>query len=762
MLQKISLGKTYWITFLILVLWSSFAFYTMSTLIESQKTYGQLINLSGKQRMLSQKTSLYAHLVLDKRKTTTDLKKLLDQMQQEYLFISTHLPSTSLQNFYFQEGQLNEQVLEYFHILEHFLFDPKQTQLDQVLTKSEHLLSSLHNAVNLFESEYRNVVKELEQREMFIYLGTLLTLILEAVIIILPMLKKHNNYLEELEKEVAKRTNQLKIFEKVFEKSNEGMIITDTNERIINVNKAFSTITGYSLQEVMNQTPRILHSGKHDPHFYQEMWYHIHTHHIWQGEVINQRKDGKELYENLTIIKLRDQNSFFYVSIFSDITERIFHEQQLHYMGNHDSLTGLFNRTAIIQQLSHAIELAQRLEKPIAVLYIDLDNFKLINDSMGHSIGDLLLFEVSKRLLNIIRKSDTLGRLGGDEFIIVIESLRQKGDEDRLLKNIRKEFQKPITIEKREFHISASIGVAYSCYTNKLQCSAQNLIRKADLAMYEAKSKGKNHIAYYNETMEAEIQSQLLVKQELQYALKNNEMQLYLQPKFDLKNARYIGAEALIRWNKDGEFISPVTFIPIAEENDLILELDLWVTKKAIEYLKELHKLENTNFTIAINISGRTFANFEAMETILDLITANNALQYIEIEITEGILVENHINTSRMVKKIKDKGITITLDDFGTGYSSFSYLSRIPFDIIKIDRSFIATLDEDKQAILVEAILLFSHKLGMKVVAEGIETEEQLSWLTQRNCEVAQGYLFSKPICFEDLKTLLHVTKSTE
>lgn len=757
--MRLSLGGTYAISFIILAIWASFAYYTMHSLIDSQEEYGTLINLSGKQRMLSQKNALYAHLVFEHGSEKLDhLKSLIVLMKQDHAFITSHLPSDALRHYYFQSGGLDSQVQHYFGLLDAFVLNSDRETLDRIIDASAPLLERLDQAVTIFETENSTIVMTLEKREQLIYFGTLMTLVLEAIIIVLPMIRLHKNYLTELESAVAQRTKELEIFKRIFDNSHEGMMITDADERILKINHAFSVITGFSVEEVLGQTPKILQSGKQSPDYYRQMWNSINRDNIWQGELVNRRKDGKEVYELVTILKLSDAQEINYVSIFSDISERIFHQEQLSYMASHDSLTGLFNRNEVLLRLNHALDLSERTKKIVAVLFIDLDNFKIVNDSMGHSIGDRLLFEISKRLVRVVRKSDTLGRIGGDEFIILVESLPQKGDEGSLLQDLMRQFERPIVIEGKAYQLTASVGVTYSDQGD--DTTSQSLIRQADLAMYRAKEMGRNRVAYYSVDLEEKIQSQLLVIHQLQNALKQNELELYLQPKINLKTGKICGAEALLRWQKDGAFVSPAKFIPIAEENNLIKEIDIWVVQRAIDYLYSLQLHNSDDFSIAINISGRTFSDPAIMENLLNDIISNGCAKTIEIEITEGILIENLIMAMRMMRKIKAAGISLSLDDFGTGYSSFSYLSRMPLDSIKIDRSFVSSLHERKQEILTEAIISFSKKLGMKVIAEGIETPQQLEWLTARQCELAQGYLFSAAIPFEKFTALYKNNRS--
>jgi diguanylate cyclase (GGDEF)-like protein/PAS domain S-box-containing protein len=757
-MNKITMTKAYWLAFSILAAWATFAFFTMSTLIESQKKYGKLINLSGKQRMLSQKSAYYAHLQFDNKMYVKKLQLLIKEMQSDYTFILNNLPSSPLSAFYLGENGLDGKVQHYFHLLHNFSVDPSKENLLFITNASQPLLKKLNQAVSIFEKENEEIIIELRNRELFIYIGTLLTLILEALFIVKPMITSHKKYLNKLEEEVECQTKEIQIFEKIFENSNEGMIITDEENVILNVNDAFSEITGYLKSEALGNTPKILSSGKHDQKFYEEMWNTLDTHDIWSGEIINKRKNGQTVFEFITIMKLFHRDLIYYVSIFSDISERVHHMNELNYLATHDSLTGLLNRSAISNRIEHAIELSDRTEKALAVLFIDLDNFKIINDSMGHAVGDKLLQEFAKHLQSCIRQADTLARIGGDEFVILLETMDKKGLEASIINKIIEVTNRPFIIDNKELFIGASIGVTY--YPNESRDKTQlgqNLIKQADLAMYKAKELGKNQIAYYTEDLADTVTSKMMIEQQLRDAINTNELELYLQAKIDMQTGKIVGAEMLLRWNKDGEVIFPDTFIPVAEETNLIKQIDLWVAKESVAILEELHTEGYSDFSIAFNLSGRSFSDKKIVDTILNTLYESRKEKYIEIEITEGILIENFLFASQTIKKIKSLGVSLSLDDFGTGYSSFSYLSEMPFDTIKIDRSFISNIHHEKQKTLVEAIIWFSNKLDMKIIAEGVETQEQYNWLKDKNCQYAQGYLFSKPVTLNEFRKLLNV-----
>lgn len=746
-MNRLSQSSAYSIAFTILALWASFAFYTMNSLISSQEKFGKLINLSGKQRMLSQKTALHVHMIYQHGYGYKKLKDLIILMKSDHSYITSNLTSAKINKYYFKENGLDSQIKHYFYLLDNLISKENKVNIHEITEYSFKLLKNLDNAVQMFENEYDTIVKEAKERELFIYIGTLITLILEAIFIILPIIRANKKHVNNLENEVKKRTKDIEIFAKIFNNSKEGMVITDSNEKILNVNKAFSEITRYDKNEAIGQTPRILKSSKHNSEFYAKMWEDINSKNIWQGEIVNKRKDGKEVNEHLTIMKLLDKNSFNYVSVFSDITERKRQEELLEFLASHDSLTNLLNRNEILIKIRLAISESKAINKTFALLYIDLDNFKIINDSVGHTLGDKLLVDVSKKLRSITNKSDSIARMGGDEFVVLLESSTNKVENDIYISNLLDIFANPFIIENKELHITASVGVVYSSGQEE---SAISLMQKADLAMYSAKDKGKNKVVFFTKDLEEKMKSKLLVESQLEKAIENNELELYFQPKIKFKDCSTSTAEVLLRWFKDGEMIPPDKFIKIAEETNLIKKIDKWVIKKSVEKIKEIHSFGYTDFCLAINLSGHTFSEPRCMEEILNIIEQSHTEKYIELEITEGALIENIDIATEHLEKIKSLGISVSLDDFGTGYSSFSYLSQMSVDALKIDRSFIMTLENEKQEVIVKAILSFSNLLGMKVIAEGVETQIQADWLKAHGCDYGQGYFYSKPIPFKE------------
>lgn len=747
--------KAYLTAFFILIAWSTFSFLTMFSLISSQEEYATLINLSGKQRMLSQKIAFDSYLVFDNRKDKKEeLKQLLQEMKDDYSFISNHLPSTYLHDYYFASKGLDQEVKNYFDLIDNFLVEPTQSNLILLTQKSEKILSKLDEAVEIFEQESATIVYNLQRREFLIFIGTLFTLVLEAFIIIKPMIISNEEYLKRLKKEIEEQTKEIQIFAKVFENSHDGMMITNEQGLIVKVNNAFTTITGYDKDEVIGKSSKLLKSNKHDASFYKEMWDRITSKGIWSGEIINQRKNGKEIFENLIITKIIHKDETYFIGVFSDISEKVSYIKEVDYLANHDKLTGLLNRNAIFERIDNTIAYSE--DNSMVLLIIDLDNFKVINDFMGHSMGDILLKEFSKRFLESLEQSDSLGRIGGDEFMVMIENTNNIGHENIIIEKLIHRLEEPVYIGSQTLHLSASIGVVrYPNSYKDTDNSAYDLVSKADLAMHRAKELGKNQVIYYDDTLADNVSTKLKVEQNLKEAISNNELELYLQPKVDLATGKIMGAELLVRWVHNGELIMPDDFIPIAEETNLILSIDQWVARESIRILEQLHEAGYDQLTLAFNLSGRSFSDEKAMDQILNLLYESRKAEYFEIEVTEGVFISSMHLATKLIKKIQSLGISVSLDDFGTGYSSFSYLSQIPFDTIKIDRSFVSKIDLMKQRVLTEAIISFSNVLNMKIIAEGIENEEQLTWLQEQHCQYGQGYLFSKPIPFNKFKQLL-------
>jgi diguanylate cyclase (GGDEF)-like protein/PAS domain S-box-containing protein len=550
---------------------------------------------------------------------------------------------------------------------------------------------------------------------------------------------------------------ELKLAGMVFENIDEGVLVTDEENNIIAVNRAFTDITGYSLEEVKSKNPRIFQSGYHNEAFYQAMWQAINTKGYWSGEIWDKRRNGEMYAKQLSIntIRNKDGSVHRYVALFYDITEKKKSDELIWRQANYDALTDLPNRRMFHDRLEQEARKSQRSGRPLAVLLIDLDRFKEVNDSLGHDKGDLLLVDAAQRIRSCVRESDTVARLGGDEFIIILSELDDIdiGNIDRVAQDIIGKLSLPFNLGPEEAFISATIGI--SLYPND-SLKLGDLLKNADQAMYSAKNAGRNRFGYFTHDMQAAAQKRLHLANELRTALTQNQFKVYFQPIVNLASGRIYKAEALIRWqHPEHGIIHPMNFIPLAEENGLIVPIGDWVFRQAVQQVK-LWRSKYKSFQISVNKSPLQ------MSRNVDFSWADHLQQEgvpgraIAIEITEGLLLNAEPEINRKLLEFRDAGIKVAIDDFGTGYSSLSYLKKFDIDYLKIDKSFVDHLGQDADDLaLCEAIIVMAHKLGLKVIAEGVETTLQHDLLHKAGCDYAQGYLYSKPVPAAEFEKLL-------
>ncbi len=574
------------------------------------------------------------------------------------------------------------------------------------------------------------------------------------------IVKDGNSYLELLpihiesviskrELEIDKKLSEKKLHlaQQVFDTTTEGIMVTDADEKIISVNPAFTKITGYEKEDVIDKSPRVLQSGEHDDLFYKQMWYELIKDGQWAGEIWNRKKSGELYPEWLSISVIYDSNGDIeqYVSIFSDITQHKAAEKQIEYQANYDALTGLPNRNLFNDRLATALKVAQRESSCLALLFLDLDRFKWVNDTLGHRAGDILLKETAKRLESVLRESDSVSRLGGDEFMVILTDLDKELDSELIAEKILIQLALPYQLEDQEVYVTGSIGI--TVYPSDGE-SSEHLYRNADNAMYAAKEAGRNQFSFFTTEMQKQAETRLILLNELRQAIDGRQFELYYQPVIDMADNSLYGAEALIRWHhpKRG-VVGPFDFIPLAEETGLIQPIGAWVVEQALQQLKKWNNAGHV-MHIAINKSSKQFHSNECASDLYNRMDALNvAPEQLTIEITETVLMEEQDNILKLLEAYRQAGVTISLDDFGTGYSSLSYLRKFPFDMLKIDRSFIMDVTENNDdASLVETIILMGHQLGLRVVAEGVETKQQRDFLQERNCDLLQGYLYSRPI----------------
>jgi two-component system CheB/CheR fusion protein len=541
--------------------------------------------------------------------------------------------------------------------------------------------------------------------------------------------------------------NQLRLAARVFDHSGEGIVITDPKGLIMTVNEAFSAVTGYSEREAIGKTTGLLKSGKHTAEFYAEMWQQIDGKGWWQGEVWNKRKNGEIYPEWLTINCVKDAQGklLHYVGIFSDITVVKDSQKRIEYLATHDELTGLPNRALYIDRLKLAIAKANRSKTQIAVMFVDIDNFKFVNDSMGHDVGDLLIRQVAGRISDCVRAGDTVARFGGDEFTILLENTRP-AEVGATAQRIINELSLPHVLEDRKVYTTASIGV---CLYPDDGVDAQTLLKNADVAMYRAKDSGKNNFQFFTEELKALTHERLFYASDLRQAMERGQLYLVYQPQIDMATGRAVGMEALLRWrHPERGLVPPNRFIPVAEETGLIEVVGEWVLESVCQQIGAWKSVGLEPPRISVNLSPRQLRKVHLPEQIQQLLSKYSLnSQCLALEFTEHALLENVDYVLTMIDQLKSMGLHLSLDDFGTGYSSLSYLKRYSLDEIKIDRSFVDGIaSEPHDRAIASAIIAMADALGMAVVAEGVETEEQKQTLLASGCTIAQGYLFSHPL----------------
>ena len=535
----------------------------------------------------------------------------------------------------------------------------------------------------------------------------------------------------------------------IYNNSSQAMFVSDGKNKIISVNPSFSKITGYFIEDVIGKDPKILASGEVDRGLYKEMWAELNNTKKWSGELINKRKNG-ELYVQelmINVVKNNENNIDHYVALFSDISEKKKADSIIEKQANYDSLTQLENRRMFYTRLTQEIQRSKRTKFPFAVLFIDLDHFKDVNDTLGHHIGDKVLIEAAQRIHSMIRDIDILARFGGDEFTLILSNIKETIALERISKSIIDSLEEAFILENStKIYLSASIGI--TLYPEDA-LDENSLLKNADQAMYQAKKTGRGRFNYFTKHMQVLAQKRQLLLGDLHIALKQNQFQMYYQPIVDLKSGDVNKAEALIRWNHPSlGLISPNDFISLAEESGLIVEIGDWVFKEATNQAKEWKEQYSADFKISINKSPVQFKKTNNLDTWMEYLT-KIALsgENIVIEITESLLVENDHHVVQKLLKFRDEGIEVAIDDFGTGYSSLSYLKKFDIDYIKIDKSFVDNLATSSQdTVLCEAMIAMAHKLGIKVIAEGIEDKTQKEILQSMDCDYGQGYFYAKPL----------------
>jgi diguanylate cyclase (GGDEF)-like protein/PAS domain S-box-containing protein len=557
--------------------------------------------------------------------------------------------------------------------------------------------------------------------------------------------------------------DKLRLSDAVIKSTHDGVVITDLERTILHINPSFKEITGYSPEEALGQTPKLLYSQRHDEAFYQQLWKSVNECGYWQGEIWNRRKNGEIYPEWLTLSAVRDENGEVvnYVGVFSDISKVKQVEEKLERLAHYDALTNLPNRLLLQSRLKHAIEQARRDNRQLAVLFLDLDRFKQVNDSLGHVAGDELLQIVAKRFRRRLREVDTLARLGGDEFVILLEQLKDAKDAANVAQILINLIKEPIYLSNgKEVYVGASVGI--SIFPEDGQ-EAEELIRNADTAMYQAKEQNRGTYHLYTEAMTRRVEQKLDMEARLRSALTRNELVIHYQPLVSISNSQCSGVEALVRWNdpQEGKLIAPGDFISLAEETGLILPLGDWVLRTACRQMKAWQDAGLALETLAINLSPTQFKQPDIDARIAACLRESGLrASCLELEITESAIMDQGPDAVAKLTELKRLGVRLAIDDFGTGYSSLAYLKDFPIDKLKIDQSFVREILTNPAAAEIVAIIITMAKtLNLESLAEGVEFAEQLGFLKSRGCDSCQGYFFSRPVPAESIPFVLNYGK---
>ncbi|HYE36685.1 bifunctional diguanylate cyclase/phosphodiesterase [Methylocaldum sp.] len=561
----------------------------------------------------------------------------------------------------------------------------------------------------------------------------------------------HRTRLDGITRDVTAQKHieaELRLAQAAFENTAEGIVITDAETRIIAVNKAFTAITGYSESDLIGKTPRLWQSKRHNASVYKTLWAAIRTTGQWQGELWNRRKSGEifPALENVSAIRGRNGEILNYVAAVSDISGVKQFEKQLFQLAHHDALTQLPNRLLFTDRLDHALSHAHREGHRVAVLFIDLDRFKNINDSLGHTVGDQLLCEVASRLTSAVRENDTVARLGGDEFVIALEHINTSEGAAVLAEALVSALAEPVRVDDHELFVTPSIGI--SIYPDDAK-STEDLIGHGDAAMYYAKRLGRNRFQFYSESLTQEVLEKVKLETQLRQAIKRNELEVYYQPQVDLFEGSVSGTEALLRWrHPEIGLVSPTKFIPLAEESGIICQIGEFVLREACRQAKTWLDQALPLKRVAVNVSGQQLLDTDLVGLVSKAL-AETGLdpQYLEIEITETIVMQQTEKTLSTLQGLRALGVTLAVDDFGTGYSSLGYLKQLPVHRLKIDRSFVMDVPHDhNDEAIIRAIAAMARSLHLELVAEGVETVAQHAFLAAEGCQMGQGYLFGKPV----------------
>ena len=555
---------------------------------------------------------------------------------------------------------------------------------------------------------------------------------------------------------------QLKLASHFFEGSSEGFVITDAHQRIIKVNRTFTQITGYSVEEMLGKSPAALSSGRHSRSFYRQMWQQINAVGQWQGEVWNRRKNGEVYPEWLSITRVPDAQgqTAYYLAIFSDTSQRKEQEARIRYLAYYDPLTGLANRSLLKDRAQHDLAQCKRHQTPLSLLFIDLDHFKQINDSLGHQVGDQLLKQVGERLGQQVREQDTVARMGGDEFVTVLPETNDEGAA-LVARNFLERLSQPYQVGPHELTVTPSIGIAL--YPND-GTDFDTLYRCADTAMYRAKQNGRSSFSFFTTEMQAQSVRRLQIENALRRALERDQLWLQYQPQMSLRNHQLIGMEVLLRWNHpEWGPVSPAEFIPVAENSRQILAIGEWVLRTATAQAKAWQDQGLPPIIVAINLSAVQFRQPDLPDLVGTILHDTGlAPEWLELELTESVAMHDPEGAIATMQQLHQRGVRMSVDDFGTGYSSLNYLKRFQIYKLKIDQSFVRDVTRSPEdARIVEAIVQMAESMGLTTIAEGVETPEQLEFLRSHGCREIQGYHLSRPLSATDFEAFVRQYQPT-